>query len=238
MHHSIRNGLCALAVGCAAVMTALPAWSDSATTPAAPVPGATPVAKAEPEYGKKAGDFMIRLRGIDVMPRDHGDISAIGGTPHISNAVVPEVDFSYFVTDYIAFELIAATTKHDVSAHNTSLGDVDLGSVWLLPPTLTVQFHPLPKARFSPYFGGGINYTFFYGAHAPDHGAVDKISYTNSIGYAAQVGIDVRLDGNWYLNADLKHLWLNNHVKINGGSIKAKVTEDPWIVGLGFGYKF
>lgn len=54
---------------------------------------------------------------------------------------------------------------------------------------------------------------------------------------AIQIGIDIRLAGNWYLNADLKHLWLNNKVKVNG-FIKAQVTEDPWIAGVGFGYKF
>lgn len=248
MNNKIKKGLCAFAVSCVALAAAMPAWSDATTpAPAGTTPAKTQVAsntvdpsapKSEPEYGKKAGDIMVRLRGLYVRPSSDGDIDPIGGTPHISNVVVPEVDFSYFLTDYLALELIAATTKHNVSAHGTAAGDVDLGSVWMLPPTLTLQVHPFPKARFSPYIGGGINYTFFYGAHAPDSGPVQKIHYTNSIGYAAQIGMDVRLDGNWYLNADVKYLWLNNHVSINGGSIKAKVNENPLIVGVGFGYKF
>ncbi|HVJ42466.1 MAG TPA: OmpW family outer membrane protein [Dongiaceae bacterium] len=234
---SFKKHLYIAALCLAATAAAGSARSDEAS-PATPAttPAATPAPKAEPQYGKSAGDFMVRLRGIDVIPRDHGSINTIGGSPRISNEMVPEVDFSYFITDYIALELIAATSKHDVSVRNSSLGNVDLGSVWLLPPTLTLQFHPLPKARFSPYIGGGINYTIFYNAHAGG-GVVDKVSYSNSIGYAAQVGIDVRLAGNWYLNADLKHLWLNNKVKVNG-SIKAQVSEDPWIAGIGFGYKF
>jgi len=237
MKKNVKTSLCAAALGLALLSAGTASRADD-TTLAAPQPASTtpPAPKAEPQYGKSAGDFMIRLRGIEIIPRDHGSINTIGGNPHISNEAVPEVDFSYFLTDYFALELIAATSKHDVSAHGTSLGNVDLGSVWLLPPTLTLQFHPFPKARFSPYIGGGINYTIFYNSHAGGDG-IDKVSYTNSIGYAAQVGIDVRLAGNWYLNADLKHLWLNNKVKVNG-SIKAQVTEDPWIVGAGFGYKF
>ena len=31
-------------------------------------------AKPELEYGKSAGDIMVRLRGLDVIPRDHGHI--------------------------------------------------------------------------------------------------------------------------------------------------------------------
>ena len=91
---------------------------------------------------------------------------------------MPEVDFSYFVTDNIAVELIAATTKHDLDWKNPN---VDLSSVWLLPPTLTVQYDFMPKERFSPHIGAGPNYTFFYNEKP---GATQSISYDNGLGYA------------------------------------------------------
>ena len=115
---------------------------------------------------KAAGDINIRLRGIGVVPTERGDIKTAGGTDtglnvRLGNAYVPEVDVSYFLTPNIALELIAATTKHDVDASG-STGNVDLGSVWLLLPTLTVQYHFAPTSRFSPYVGAGLNYTIFY----------------------------------------------------------------------------
>ena len=227
-------GVGAVVLSILSFASVLPAMADNQEVK----PVVAPAPKEEPEYGKKAGDIMIRLRGLMIMPRDHADIDPIGGNTHISNAYVPEVDISYFITDYIALELIAATSKHDVSAHGTAAGNVDLGSVWLLPPTLTLQYHPLPKSRISPYIGGGINYTIFYNVDNPNHGPVQDVDYKNSLGYAVQAGVDIRVVDNWYFNADVKHLWLNNKVSINNGAIKAKVDVDPWIFGVGLGYKF
>lgn len=187
--------------------------------------------------GKSAGDFMIRLRGIGVIPDEDSSISVIGGHARASNEAVPEIDFSYFITDNIALELIAATSKHDVSARGTSLGSVDLGDVYILPPTLTVQYHPLPKSRFSPYVGAGVNYTIFYNEDASG-GTVTDIDYDDSFGWALQAGLDVAIDNHWYANVDVKKLFLDTDVKLNGGAIRADVDLDPWIVGAGIGYRF
>ncbi|WP_374381483.1 OmpW family protein [Dongia sp.] len=191
-----------------------------------------------PEPGKSAGDFMIRLRGIGVIPRDNADIDPIGGDTELSNTGMPEVDFTYFFTDNIAVELIASTTHHNVSAKGTSAGDVDLGDVWLLPPTLLAQYHFFPKSRFSPYVGAGINYTIFYAVDEAKNSIAKDVDYENSIGWALQIGADYRLDDHWYVNADVKRLFLDTDVNINNGGVKADVDVDPWIFGMGIGYKF
>jgi outer membrane protein len=188
--------------------------------------------------GKSAGDFLIRLRGIGVIPRDNADIEPIGGDTDLENTAVPEIDISYFITDNIALELIAATTNHDVTAKNTDLGDVDLGDVWLLPPTLLAQYHFLPKGIVSPYVGAGVNYTVFYGVDEPNNGIIYDVDYKNRFGWALQVGVDVRVADNWYLNADVKRLFLDTDVELNDGAVRADVDVDPWIFGVGVGYKF
>src|ERR1700733_8742416 len=94
-----------------------------------------------PPVGKAANTLMIRVRALGVIPLDtSSSISGVGGRVNATAQAAPEVDFSYFLTDNIAFELIAATTRHDVSASDTVLGHVDVGSVWVLPPTLTAQY--------------------------------------------------------------------------------------------------
>ena len=198
------------------------------------VAGVSAAVPAHAEFaGKSAGDFMVRARAIAVVP-DEDASTTIGGNVSISNDVVPEIDFSYFITDNIALELIAATTKHDVS-HNAG---IDLGEVSLLPPTLTLQYHFMPKERFSPYVGAGINYTIFYNEDAAAGSAVTDIDYDNAFGYALQVGVDYALNDNWYANVDVKKLFLNTDVSMNGGTITADVDIDPWIIGVGVGYRF
>lgn len=194
---------------------------------------AVPEAQAQQGFsGKSAGDIMVRARAIGVIP-DEDATTSIGGNVSVSNDWVPEIDFSYFVTDNIALELIAATTRHDVSSSVAG----SLGKVSLLPPTLTLQYHFMPKERFSPYVGAGVNYTFFYNEDAPG-GGINSIDYKNSFGWALQAGVDYAVGGNWYVNADIKKIFLSTDVSINGGAVTADVDLDPWIVGFGVGYKF
>ena len=192
-------------------------------------------------YGQEAESvfkgLLIRGRGIAVIPRTSADISAIGGDTDISNAYVPELDLTWFFTKNIAVEAIAAIAPHSVDATGTSLGKVDLGNVWLLPPTVLLQYHhPLPNG-FKPYVGAGVNYTVFFNEDAPG-GTVTDIDYENSFGWALQFGVDYMLDDHWLLNLDVKKVFLDTDVNINNGAIRADVNIDPWIVGVGIGYRF
>jgi outer membrane protein len=192
---------------------------------------------ASAEETGNAGAVMGRLRGIGVIPDERSTISVIGGAVDATNTVVPEADVTYFATDHIAFELIAAVTKHSAVANATAAGAVDLGKVWLLPPTLTAQYH-FDLGGTKPYVGAGINYTTFFSVTLPKTGPVIAIHYGDSVGPALQAGIDVPLAPKWYLNFDVKKVWIKSEVKINGGAINASVHLDPWIVGAGFGYRF
>lgn len=201
--------------------------------------GMSGVAVAEDFKPKAAGDFNVRLRAIGVLPDESGNITTTAGAAtglhvsKISNEYVPEVDFSYFITDTIAVELIAATTRHAVKASDGT----DMGKVSLLPPTLTLQYHPLPKERFSPYVGAGVNYTIFYNEKDGSAASVRNISYKNSFGVALQAGVDIAISGPWSMNLDVKKIWLDTEVTT--AQLKATDTNiNPLIVGLGVGYRF
>ncbi len=186
---------------------------------------------------KEAGDLLMRGRAIYVVP-DEDATTSIGGNVGINNDIVPELDFTYFVTDNIGVELILATTKHHVTAVDTALGaSASLGSVMLLPPTLTLQYHFNPKGDFSPYIGAGVNYTFYYDESAPG-GAITDIDYDDGFGVALQAGFDYKIDEKWSFNVDVKKIWLNTDVKVNGGAVTADVDIQPWIFGVGVGYTF
>jgi len=186
---------------------------------------------------KEAGDLLMRARAIYVVP-DEDATTSIGGNVGINNDIVPELDFTYFVTDNIGVELILATTKHHVTAVDTALGaSASLGSVMLLPPTLTLQYHFNPKGDFSPYIGAGVNYTFYYDESAPG-GAITDIDYDDGFGVALQAGFDYKIDEKWSFNVDVKKIWLNTDVKVNGGAVTADVDIQPWIFGVGVGYTF
>lgn len=187
--------------------------------------------------------WQVRLRGVGVVPVESADIDVIGGDVSISNQFIPELDFTYFFTKNFAAELILGTTKHNVQAVETAAGNVDLGSVWLLPPTLTAQYHfyPTKDKVFKPYIGAGINYTIFYNVKSGD---VAGVKYDNALGYAAQLGFDLMLNERFFINLDAKRLFLKTDVTVDASnlapdlSIPAKVDINPWLLGIGLGYKF
>ena len=209
--------------GC--ILSGAQAWAD-------------PSSSSEP-VGKQAGTVMLRLRAIDVIPENNSSSTSVGGHVRASDQFAPEVDISYFFTDHIAAELIAATTRHKVQAIGTAAGDVDVAQTWVLPPTITLQYHFRPHKRFSPYVGAGVNATFFYST-APSRPTVTHVSFSNGVGAALQAGFDYNLSGHWFLNADVKQIFLNTHAEADTalGRVKAKTSLDPLVAGVGLGYRF
>jgi outer membrane protein len=175
---------------------------------------------------------MVRARLLLVAPNESANVS-IGGDVLIDNSVVPEVDVTYFFTKNIAAELIAAVTPHDVS-HTFG---VDLGSAWLLPPTLTLQYHFDPDGpAMRPYVGVGVNYTTFFGVDEP---AGLNISYDDSWGLALQAGVNIPFGDGWSANIDVKYININTDVTITGGvNATADVDINPVVVGFGVGYRY
>jgi len=193
-----------------------------------------------PTYASDVDDpWLVRLRAVNVVPDESATITPIGGDAEISNQFIPELDISYFWSENIATELVLGTTPHDVSAVGTTLGDVDLGDVWLLPPTLTLQYHFSPRADFRPYVGAGVNYTIFYGE---DEGPVAAgIDYSNSFGFALQGGFDVPLNDTYFFNVDVKKVFLQSDVTVDAGdlgTVTADVDINPWLIGVGVGRRF
>jgi outer membrane protein len=177
--------------------------------------------------------WLIRGRIIGMIP-DESD-GMLGGAAaglEVDSAVVPELDFSYFFTDRIAVELILAATPHDVELAGTG----KITELWVLPPTLTVQYHH-PMGALKPYVGAGINYTTVLSSDATAAiGGVD--SWDDSIGFALQFGADYAINDRWSLNFDVKKIWLNLDATVTAAGTAASVDLDPWVVGAGIGYRF
>ena len=170
------------------------------------------------------GDWLARARVININP----DASSSALNLDASTETTLELDFTYFVTRNLGLELILATKKHNITSNGSPIG-----SVALLPPTLTLQYHFDPDSNaFRPYVGAGINYTRFYDISLLNGTAtVDR----NSWGGALQVGADFPINKTFFLNVDLKKLWIDTNVK---GAASANFKINPVILGVGVGMKF
>ncbi|WP_433704557.1 OmpW/AlkL family protein [Paraburkholderia sacchari] len=184
-----------------------------------------------PATGVYAGDWLVRLRAIAITPQVSSSGALNTLKAGVNNAIVPELDFTYMVTNNIGAELILGTSRNQVTS---SLGA--LGGVGVLPPTLLLQYHFNNAGVFRPYVGAGINYTLFYnnGLHAGGQ----PVSIDNhSFGPALQFGVDYQVAKNVFVNADVKKIWMRTGASLNGSSL-GTLYIDPIVVGVGVGMKF
>ncbi|MFO1311134.1 MAG: OmpW family outer membrane protein [Burkholderiales bacterium] len=192
-----------------------------------PVAVAVLAALAAAPMAAQAQNWVIGARALYVSPNVSTSISGLD----VDSAWWAEVDLTYYFTKNIAVELIAAANKHTVT-----LNGADLGSVGVLPPTLTVQYHWNDLGAFQPYVGAGINYTYFYDNELANNTLHIKDS---SWGGALQVGADYEIAKNWYLNADIKYVWMSTDVYVNStGANLGSLDINPWIFGVGVRYRF
>lgn len=229
-----RTAFASTLAGLLLAATALTA--TAADLPQNPPPAAAPVLAGP-------SPWMVRVRALAVVPQASADYWVDGAplpnaSADISTSFIPELDISYFFTSNIAAELVLGTTPHNVKGTG-ALVDHPIGSVWLLPPTLTLQYHFTNFGAFKPYVGAGINYTIFYNEDAK--GVFTSFNVENQFGFALQAGFDYMLDQHWGINVDVKKIWLQpNATAVIGYAVpvKADVNIDPWLIGAGITYRF
>lgn len=171
-----------------------------------------------------AGDMLVRVGASMVAPQSNNGLGL-----DVDDGYSLTFNGTYFITNQFAVELLAAYPfTHDISAS----GAGDIAEIKHLPPTLSAQWHFIPDGKFRPYVGAGLNYTLFLDEEI-DGG---DLSLSSSLGFAAQVGLDVELSEKMFLNVDLRYIDISSDVKVNGSKI-GSVEIDPYVFGVHLGFK-
>ena len=175
--------------------------------------------------------YVVRVRGIFVMPTESFDDRLVGNgkpNPAVSNNFIPELDLEYYFTKNISAEVIAGVTHHTIKLN----GNLE-GSTYILPPSITLKYHPIPSAKISPYVGAGVELTFPFNYHL---NGVPDFKVDQSFSWAAQAGADIRFKDNIYFNIDYKYLNMDTEIRIAG--VRYKADLNPHLFALGVGYRF
>lgn len=176
--------------------------------------------------------LMVRVRAVNL---DSANKDSTGLGLSVNNKVIPEIDFSYFITPEIAAELILTYPQK----HTLRSNGAEIGTLKHLPPTLTVQYHFTGLGMAKPYVGAGVNYTRFSNVEftpatvAALQPSIDK----NSFGLAFQVGADFEVAPNLYLNVDVKKVQIRTDVSSAGNKV-GTFKVDPLLIGVGIGKRF
>lgn len=230
----------ALAVATVSVQAGdLSAAPAAAATPASPnayhpfqirlkVAGAVPLDGASTIY-----DSGSYYPGVGSLARASGagpgpGAALPGASSAISWAVMPMVDFAYYLDRNWSIETICCLAPAHVQGAGTLYG-ASIANTWAVPPTVTLQYHFTRFGAFQPYIGAGANFTFFLGTRAGNNnwrlgfnptsplaamgvsGATASFyatSVTPSWGVVGQLGADYMFDDRWGVNVDVKYMMI------------------------------
>lgn len=172
------------------------------------------------------GPWLVRARAVHL---DSANKDSTGLNLSVNDKWLPEVDITYFFNKNIAAELILTVPQR----HTLSAGGTAIGSLKHLPPSLLVQYHFTDAPGFKPYVGAGVNYTRFSSIRLPAGVDVDR----NSFGGALQLGVDIPVAKDVYLNFDVKKVYIKTDVSAAGNKI-GTFKVDPVLFGIGLGWRF
>ena len=198
-----------------------------------------------PVFAQQAeGNWLIRGRAV-YLDFDNGQSSAlkrnVGAKVEADSRWIPEVDISYIFTRNIAAELVLTyPQKIDIKAKIPGVANGRVGTIKALPPSLLVQYHFTDLGAFKPYVGAGLNYTVFSKrSNNSVAGGHHNVSVSkNSVGFVGQIGFDYAFNKNWSLNVDAKYVQMDTDVKLKGFGKIGSIDLNPWLFGIGIGYRF
>lgn len=192
---------------------------------------AATVFAAAPAAAHEAGDWLVKVGVTHIKPKsDNGKVINDSVGIDVGSSTRPSFSLTYMATKNVGVELLGAFPfKHDIDA--AGLGNI--GSTRHLPPTLSLQWHFLPDSKVQPYVGVGVNYTTFFRTRS----VLGDLHLSDSWGLAAQAGVDIKLDKNWFMSADIRYIDIKSKVRLNGEHI-GKVRIDPLVATVGIGYRF
>ncbi|MBS0234541.1 MAG: OmpW family protein [Proteobacteria bacterium] len=197
-------------------------------------------ASAPARAGDYSGDTLVRVEGTVVVPDSGAHVYSDGTTvpgadAEVSTEAIPSLTITHFFTKNIAAELFCCFAKFSAEGKGVLHG-TDLGNFWAFPPVVTLQYHMDPIMGFKPYAGVGFQYIHYFNTDSGDLGG--RLHLSDSLGFAIQGGVDYEIGNGWYLNADVKKIWLDTDANWRGTGFTAKVDVNPLIVSAGIGYRF
>jgi outer membrane protein len=170
------------------------------------------------------------ITGIGVPP---------GADAEVGNATAAIFTYERLVQPNLGVEFVLGIppTIHAKGAGSVAfLGD-DVLSAKNVAPTLLVNYHfGVAGDTWRPYLGAGVNYTRFTSAKSV---LAPTVHLSDSVGLAAQAGVDYALDKQWGFFGSISVLQVKSDlVAINSSVLQTTIDFRPVVYSFGVSYRF
>ncbi len=199
------------------------------------------------DYVEEEGRLLFKIRGHGIYT--HGkqknlpppiatNPSAVGSL--IQNGFGADTATAIFFNDNIATELSLgfsllrtknSTIKSVLNNYNYTNDIGKRKDIYMIPLTVTGQYHIAPFGAIRPYVGGG-----YHGAYLFTKSKQIKIK--NGHGLVVQAGVDFVAKDDTLITLDLRQYLLNTKVTYkNANNATSKIKLNPLLISAGIGFK-
>jgi outer membrane protein len=156
-----------------------------------------------------------------------------GADAEVGDATTLFFTYEYEVKPNVGVELVLGVPPKITAKATGSVAF--LGEVLTarnVAPTLLVNYHFGDKsAALRPYLGLGINYTRFTNVKTP---YAWDVKLRDSVGLAAQVGADYRIDKHWGLFGSVARVDVKSKLVATGATVlQTTIDFKPWTYSVG-----
>jgi len=190
------------------------------------------------------GDTEVgfRLMYVTGSATGSGTIGDTDSSPSLASGPGVEIDWVLWPLDELTVELSAGVSSHSVGTSGGDLAGLDGGELWRFPLSAVAQYRPVLHGPFDPYVGLGLVYNLTsYRMSSAYEEIFSKGAFSNDLNIVAQVGLNYTLDVRWSANLDLRYMGMKTtgtFTVADGTSSSSQFSLNPWVIGLGFRYRY
>jgi outer membrane protein len=219
---------------------------------------AAAIALSSPALAHERGSIIVRGGIMHISPDVSSSSIRLNGTKYPgskadidSGTQLINLTGSWIFTPHLGLGVtLGGGYRHDIKTSGVSsprLSSGRLGEVSQQSTIATLQFFPMnPQSGFQPYIGIGLNYTSFYDGRVSnrmrDLGYKRSMDTTDSVGLAAEIGVDVAITKKLYLSANVSKIKARTEVEAESrhghDRVRFDLDTDPWLYFVGVGYRF
>ena len=160
------------------------------------------------------------------------------------SGVGAEFDATIKISRLFSAEFSIGLSGHQLTVTGTDCcGEVDGGYAFVIPLTVLAQYHHPVYGDWDPYVGIGLTWAapIYSISSEMEESGIERLDLDGGGGLAAQIGVNYMMDNRWYANLDLRYLGysLEARTRTTDGDLPTvDLDTKPWVIGVGFGYKF
>ncbi len=173
-----------------------------------------------------------------------GTVLDTGTSLAVDDAVGVEGVARWWVTSTVAAAVSVTAAEHDITTRGGLHPDLEAGSVWIVPITVTVQYHPPLFGEVLPYVGLGASWAWSSVDTSPglDALGVRDVDVDSDVGLAALVGVEGLLGQRWSAHLEAGYRDLSADATLRDGS-GARIDGVPldlgqWSIVLGASVRY